>query len=293
MSVTGRASLAGTDFNHSFTAGTGNVITGMAVSASHIYWTSESQDTGNVGRTPIIGGQQYESMSSVFGEANPRPCGVAVDETYGYSPDAGSIGRANKNGTGVSGTFISGLNSPWGVAVEGGGPAPAPPVSNPQLPNRPNPLAVYQPGGGSGGGVETPRFRNVQSRHDVWRPGGKNTPLNGNTAASLPRGTVFSFVLDEAAQVRIAIQRKVKGRRVQGRCVADRPRRSAKPPCSRYVRAAPTLRRNAREGVNKVPFTGRIKGRALKPGRYRAAFTATAGGGTSTAATVTFRIAKP
>ena len=46
--------------------------------------------------------------------------------------------------------------------------------------------------------------------------------------------------------------------------------------------------RNA--GFNKLPFSGRIRGKPLKPGDYRAVFTATSAGGTSDPKTLSFRL---
>ena len=44
--------------------------------------------------------------------------------------------------------------------------------------------------------------------------------------------------------------------------------------CTRWVRVA-TLRRTAKVGPNSIRFAGRPRGKALKPGRYRAVVTVT------------------
>ena len=54
------------------------------------------------------------------------------------------------------------------------------------------------------------------------------------------------------------------------------------------------LVRTSAAGRNRVRFTGRVRGGALRPGRYRASFTATDGAGGRTAPQVVkFRIVRP
>jgi hypothetical protein len=50
----------------------------------------------------------------------PSPCGVAVDASHIYwGNTAGTIGRANLDGSDVDQSFITGANGPCGVAVDG------------------------------------------------------------------------------------------------------------------------------------------------------------------------------
>lgn len=378
----GRRHLADSSDNQAFTAVTGQTITGLAVSGGYIYYTSNNQDTSEIGRTSFIGGQQYQSISSIFGEPNPHtcgvaaddkyvywanrttngigraelanfatasqvvegdwlplpdppgtvsfPCGVAVDGTYvywginavstsggppvagttigrakktdgseatnaflgggkevtgltlagdflywsnlgGYVAGAGSIGRGNVSGGGWDGTFVSGLTAPFGVAVDNGGPAPAPPTPTPPFIPTPQVLPVYKPGGGSQippPPQPRPDFSRVWTKAPVFVPASWSTPVYASTsAAGLPEGTVFNFILNRAATVEVAIER-------QG---AKRP--------------LVTLTRKAHKGLNKMPFSGRIKGTAMEPGSYRAVFTAKVGKKRSKPMTLSFRIA--
>jgi hypothetical protein len=122
--------------------------------------------------------------------------------------------------------------------------------------------------------------------------GPASTPLNGQTAARRhKRGTVFSFRLDQPATVKIAIQTKARGRRVGRTCRADTPRLRRDPRCVRTIIIA-TLARTARVGLNTVAFSGRIRGTALKPGRYQAAFTAVDSAGAAPPKTLNFAVAK-
>jgi hypothetical protein len=131
----------------------------------------------------------------------------------------------------------------------------------------------------------------IGSSHSAFAPGAGNTPVDGNTAQRrrVPRGTVFSFRLNQEARVTIDILRKNAGRKVKRRCRKPGARNRTKRKCDLRVAR---LFRNAHSGDNRVPFTGRIRNRALKPGRYQALFTATGGGGRSKAR-VAFRIVRP
>ncbi len=118
-----------------------------------------------------------------------------------------------------------------------------------------------------------------------------STPLTGRTAAVRhQKGTTFSFRLDQAATVKIAIQTTLAGRRVGGRCVAATTALRKKPRCTRTVTIA-TLTRTAHTALNKVAFSGRIGGKAVKPGSYKAVFTASDAAGSATPKTISFTIA--
>jgi putative CocE/NonD family hydrolase len=106
------------------------------------------------------------------------------------------------------------------------------------------------------------------------------------------RGTRARFRLSEAATVRLTIARRLAGRRVGRRCLAPSARRRRARPCTRLKRAG-TLRRRANYGANGFAFSGRIGRRALTPGRYQVALTATdAAGNTSRPATRPFAIVR-
>ena len=89
---------------------------------------------------------------------------------------------------------------------------------------------------------------------------------SGASAGDLHAGTVFNYILTGAATVKVAIKHK------SGRTVA-------------------TLTRSGRKGKNELPFSGRIKGKALIPGAYSAVFTAKSGKKRSKAASLAFRVA--
>jgi len=126
----------------------------------------------------------------------------------------------------------------------------------------------------------------------VFRVGAKSTPLLGSTTRSVPRGNTFSFRLDQPATVTVRIQRKLPGRRVGRVCKSPTPQLRLRPRCTRLVTKA-TLRRSARVGLNRIAFSGRIRGRALPAGRYRITFTAANSAGTSPPRALGFRIVAP
>jgi uncharacterized delta-60 repeat protein len=100
------------------------------------------------------------------------------------------------------------------------------------------------------------------------------TPRVGQAQAArrTKRGTAFTFTLNRAAAVAIRIDRLAKAKGAKARVAAR-------------------LKRAAAAGANRVAFSGHVGRRVLRPGRYRATFTAVdAAGSRSTAQALTFRI---
>lgn len=97
------------------------------------------------------------------------------------------------------------------------------------------------------------------------------------TAAGRPRrvkrGTRFRYTLSEPARVAITIERRLPGRRVRvgtrTRCVKPTAKNRKARRCRRYRRVT-RLVANKGAGRQTTPFTGRVRGRPLKPGAYRA-----------------------
>ncbi|MGI8946310.1 MAG: hypothetical protein ACR2GL_08750 [Thermoleophilaceae bacterium] len=83
------------------------------------------------------------------------------------------------------------------------------------------------------------------------------------------RGTSFRYRLSEPARVRFAIARLVRGYRVGGRCRRQRRSSSRRRPCRRVVRVGGFSQRG-QAGRNRRRFGGRLRGRRLRPGIYRA-----------------------
>jgi virginiamycin B lyase len=139
------------------------------------------------------------------------------------------------------------------------------------------------PGGGGGGGVTDGVAPVFQEDLEVTR-----SSFRAGTGSG--RGTTFEFSLSEPARVAITIARKRSGRRVDGRCVAPTSRNRRRSRCDRYVEVG-TLRVDGRQGANAVRFSGRLNGRNLSPGGYRASAVATdAAGNASSPSRVTFSV---
>jgi hypothetical protein len=95
-------------------------------------------------------------------------------------------------------------------------------------------------------------------------------------------GTRVSFKLNEAASVRFTVQRPAPGRKVKHgkKTVCQRPgkknRRSKK--CTRYVTLPGSFTVAGKAGSNTFRFSGRLRHKKLRPGRYRLVAIASAGG---------------
>jgi hypothetical protein len=186
---------------------------------------------------------------------------------------------ATPGGTTPGGTTPGGTTTPGGAASAG---TPAGTATTP---------------GGTTPGTTPPAsaalatMSDLSQTNSVFRVGAQSTPLAGLRARSVPRGTTFSFRLDQPAVVTVLVQQKLPGRRVGRVCKRPTHGLRKRPRCTRLVTKA-TLQRNANVGLNRIAFSGRIRGRALPPGRYRAAFTAANTAGTSGPSALSFRIVR-
>lgn len=88
-------------------------------------------------------------------------------------------------------------------------------------------------------------------------------------------GTTISFNLSEAATVRFIIQRRARGRKVGRKCVAPRPSNRGARSCIRWLKVRGQTELTGVTGPNSFRFTGRLAGRKLAPGFYRAVSVAT------------------
>jgi PKD domain/Lactonase, 7-bladed beta-propeller len=107
-------------------------------------------------------------------------------------------------------------------------------------------------------------------------------------AGKAKRGTTFRYSLTEVATVRFKIERR-KRRSVKihsTRCLKPKP----DPGCFPF-KLLGSRSQKGRAGVNKLKFNGKLKGKPLPPGSYRATVVATdKASGRSTPKTVGFRV---
>ena len=121
-------------------------------------------------------------------------------------------------------------------------------------------------------------------------------PPATNARRKPPRGTKVSFSLNEAATVRFTVKRRAKGRKVRRgkrtRCVRPTRRNRGKKRCTRLVTLRGSFSRTGFAGKNSFHFTGRLRGRKLKPGRYRLVATPSVAGKNGNPTSKNFRIVR-
>ncbi len=139
------------------------------------------------------------------------------------------------------------------------------------------------------GCVTVAKLSPLSETNSTFAAGSASTPVTGHSAREHPRGTTFSFRLDQPATVTVKLRRASAGRRVHGTCKPATRKLRHRPRCTHYTTEA-TLTRSSHAGPNQLPFTGRIRGKALRPGHYHAVFTAKDSAGTSSPRTIAFTI---
>lgn len=112
------------------------------------------------------------------------------------------------------------------------------------------------------------RHEASHDRFPTFRVGKGATPLAAAKKRKAKRGTRISFNSSEAGTARILVTPLLKGRKVGKRCLKATRKRRKRKSCTRLGRAT-TLSRVVKAGANTIPFTGRLGGKAVKPGRYR------------------------
>ena len=88
------------------------------------------------------------------------------------------------------------------------------------------------------------------------------------------RSTTITFTLSERARVRMAVARRGAGRRSGRRCVAPKRSLRNRKACTLYRRVGTVTRWRLKAGKIEMSFSGRIHGRALPNGSYRATIVA-------------------
>ena len=134
-----------------------------------------------------------------------------------------------------------------------------------------------------------------------------NTPptvggLDAGDTSLLPgQGTTFTFNTSEAGKAVLSFQKRVKGLKVKKggklRCVPKtkklvRKLRPKLPRCKAWKKIG-KITKNVGAGPNKIVFSGRLAGRKLGPGKYRALLKITdTAGNVSSTETLRFRVLK-
>lgn len=139
-----------------------------------------------------------------------------------------------------------------------------------------------------------PALTNVGVTNKVFAPVAK---VRAAAKRKVKRGTRFRYTLSEPARVTITIERvlpgRVRGRGTRRKCVKPTARNSGARRCKRYKRVT-ALVAEEQAGGQSTTFTGRVKGRALRRGAYRARLVASDALGARSAETrIPLRIVRP
>ena len=86
--------------------------------------------------------------------------------------------------------------------------------------------------------------------------------------AKAPIGTTVRYRLDGAARLTLTITKPAPGRRKGRRCVRPGAAKPGAKPCPRTQKLAGSFAHQGAAGQNAFRFTGRLRGKALPPGRY-------------------------
>ncbi len=84
-----------------------------------------------------------------------------------------------------------------------------------------------------------------------------------------PIATTANYSLSAAATVTFTVERRLPGRRVGKHCVKQTKANRTKKKCSRFKPVKGAFTHSGQAGSNSFKFSGRLNGKALKPGGYR------------------------
>jgi hypothetical protein len=141
---------------------------------------------------------------------------------------------------------------------------------------------------GGGGGSSAPAISSARLSSRTFRAAAHGASLSAKRRP--PVGTRLSYRDSEAATTTFTVSRAVKGHRRGRKCVAGTPRRHQKS-CTRYVKVG-AFSHADRAGAVSVRFSGRVRGRKLRPGRYRLTLTPRLGTSVGKSVRLAFRIVR-
>jgi hypothetical protein len=147
-------------------------------------------------------------------------------------------------------------------------------------------LTWSPPGGGDPGPGCPPPATHTGSTKDIVTPDisrftmGSRVFRAARKGASVARrkppvGTRVGYRLSEAATARFTIERAAKGRKKGHKCVRSTKKNRKAKRCNRYVRLRGSFSRISKAGLSRFRFTGRLRGKKLRHGRYRLVLVAT------------------
>jgi hypothetical protein len=135
-------------------------------------------------------------------------------------------------------------------------------------------------GPGPGSGPARPKLGQVLMRPSAFKAGtGKH------------RGTTITYTDSMAAKTTFVIFKATPGRKRHHRCLSPGKHPSGAR-CVRFVKVG-SFTHSDRVGSNRLHFSGRLRGRLLRPGSYEMKLTARQAGKSGATVTRGFRVVKP
>jgi hypothetical protein len=206
------------------------------------------------------------------GGTGPYPGCFGENGAFGVG-GAGKDGTGGGGGAGLYGGGGGGCSytSAWGGG--GGGSSRVPTGGTRGTPPLPTPARidiVYTPAAGGGGGAKDTKSPAL-SQFGLSRTAFSAAKRGPSLTAAV--GTRVSYRLSEPATTRFTVERAAKGRRKGKRCL----RKGKGKRCTRYVKLKGSFTHTGAIGRNSFKFTGRLRKRALRRGRYRLVAVATDG----------------
>ena len=142
-------------------------------------------------------------------------------------------------------------------------------------------LTVTDPAGLTGTATVTVSLNAIEDPGDPGDPGNPADPTEPQGGPPVisdlsltkrrvrpPKGTTIQYTLSEPADVTFRLARRVRGRRVDGKCRRQTPENRSFKRCRRWKKAGKFVRPGL-GGTNAAAWDGLLNGKTLKRGRYR------------------------
>lgn len=143
-----------------------------------------------------------------------------------------------------------------------------------------DPASAGGGGGGAGGGPGGPATAPTLSALDLARAAFRAAGRGPSVQAAAKVGTRVAYTLSAAGTVKFTVERRRAGRKVRGKCRKRTRANAARKRCDLRLPGSFTHRGAA--GANSFQFTGRLRNRKLRPGRYNLVAEPAGGGAKAT-----------
>lgn len=148
---------------------------------------------------------------------------------------------------------------------------PGPDPGNPNDPGNPGDPAIPSNPNGPGADKTAPTLSSFSLLRKRFRASGKRT---ATSARRTQAGTAVRFTVSEPAKISVAVLRPASGRKSGSACVKATSKPTKAKRCTRYTTVVTLTRNTTKAGRVSVRYSGKTKGRTLKPGAYRFSVTA-------------------